>query len=302
VGALASPLTGATAAEGAPALRLTGGAKRYHRGGHEQCAFEAVDLEVRRGEVFALLGPSGCGKSTLLRTLAGLEPLSAGRLEVDPQADAPGPRPVGIAFQEPLLLPWLTVAENVGLGLRYRANRRAVRDGRAARAGEPVEQLLRDFGLAAVAHAYPDELSGGQAQRASLARTVVTHPSVLLLDEPFAALDPRSRASLQDWLLGVVRRRGLSVLLVTHDVEEAVYVGDRVGLMSTRPGTLTRIWEMGHGGGGDGAARAGSAADGTAGTTPERWRDDARLVAIRREILAQYQTDVPSRPAPTWVI
>ncbi len=190
---------------------------------------------------------------------------------------------MGIVFQEPLLLPWLTVAENVRLGLRYRANRRA------AQMEQSVEQALRDFGLADLANVYPDELSGGQAQRASLARTIVTHPSILLLDEPFAALDPRTRASLQDWLLDVVRRRRLTVLLVTHDVEEALYVGNRVALMGSRPSTITRVWDAGHGNDGDAA----------------RQRDDARLRAIRRDILAEYQTDVPAGPAGealSWVI
>jgi sulfate transport system ATP-binding protein/sulfonate transport system ATP-binding protein len=277
---------------------VTGGAKRYPRGGHDETVFEAVDLEIRQGEVFALLGPSGCGKSTLLRTLAGLEPLSAGAVDLGPGlADAPG-RPVGIVFQEPLLLPWLTVAENVALGLRYRANRRAARAGRAAQAGgEGAARLLRDFGLGAVAGAYPDELSGGQAQRAGLARTVVARPSILLLDEPFAALDPRTRATLQDWLLGVVRQRQLTVLLVTHDVQEALYVGDRVGLMSARPATITRIWETGHR---DGSSAAGAPDE--AAAARRRDRDDAGLRAIRREILAQYQTDVPAAPAPSWVL
>ena len=211
---------------GTLALRVTGGAKRYERGGRVEAVFESLDLAVEAGEVFALLGPSGCGKSTLLRALAGLEPLSAGRVQVGGSAPPAGSQPagaaapgsVGLVFQEPLLLPWLTVAENVGLGLRYRANREA-------RAVEAVDQILHDFGLAPVAHAYPGELSGGQAQRASLARTIVIRPTILLLDEPFAALDPRTRAALQDWLLDVVRQRRLTVVLVTHDVEEALYLG-----------------------------------------------------------------------------
>jgi ABC-type nitrate/sulfonate/bicarbonate transport system ATPase subunit len=266
---------------GTLALRIAGGAKRYPGAigaGRDALVFEGIDLEIERGEVFSLLGPSGCGKSTLLRAVAGLEPLSAGRVELGQDVAGRGTRPVGIAFQEPRLLPWLNVAENVRLGLRYRANQRAARE-------EPVDQALRDFGLAELAQAYPEELSGGQAQRVSLARTVVTHPSVLLLDEPFAALDPRTRAALQDWLLDVVRRRDLTVLLVTHDVEEALYLGDRVALMSSRPGRIVRTWETGHTAG---AARA---------------RDDARLLVTRREILSAYQTDVPeSAAAGAWVI
>ena len=288
---------------GTLALRVTGGTKRYHRDGREQTIFQGVELTVDRGEIFALLGPSGCGKSTLLRAVAGLEPLSAGRVEVGKALEGaahPGTsrRPVGMVFQEPLLLPWLTVAENVALGLRYRTNRDVARGARAA---EAVEQILRDFGLTPVAGVYPQELSGGQAQRASLARTVVTQPSILLLDEPFAALDPRTRAGLQDWLLGVVRRRRLTVLLVTHDVEEALYLGDRVGLRTSSPSTIARIWNAGHA---DGGADA-EGADGTnaaAGGAVRRSRHDERLLAIRREILAQYETEMPSGAAPAWVI
>ena len=270
---------------GALALRLTGGAKRYHRLGRDETIFEGVDLTLERGEIFALLGPSGCGKSTLLRTIAGLEPLSEGRVELGQRADGgdgdspPPVRAVGMVFQDPLLLPWLTVAENVRLGLRYRSAK-----GASTSPIESVAQILQDFGLPEVARSYPDQLSGGQAQRASLARTVVTRPGLLLLDEPFAALDPRTRGALQDWLLDVVRRRHLTVLLVTHDVEEALYLGDRVGLMGSRPSTITRVWEAGH------------------ATGPTRERDDARLLNIRREILTNYQSDVPSDRPPAWVI
>ncbi|MBI3970929.1 MAG: ATP-binding cassette domain-containing protein [Chloroflexi bacterium] len=255
---------------GTGALRVADGAKSYHLDGREQPVFRTIDLCVEEGEVFALLGPSGCGKSTLLRAIAGLEPLSAGRVAIELGG-------VGIVFQDALLLPWLTVAENVGLGLRYRANRQA-RHG-----GESVDQILHDFGLAPVASAYPNELSGGQAQRASLARTIITRPRILLLDEPFGALDPRTRAAFQDWLLGVIRQRGLTVVIVTHDVDEAMYLGDRVGLMSSRPSTVTHVWEIDHG--------------------AERQRASERIAAIRREILEAYQADVPARDSkPNWVI
>jgi len=288
---------------GALALRVTDGTKRYQRDGQILTVFHSLDLAVRTGEVFALLGPSGCGKSTLLRVLAGLEALSAGQVEIGWRArggvggangagnGAGGPdgpdgdqnsRPLGIVFQEPLLFPWLTVAESVALGLRYRVNR-------AAGGAESVDQVLRDFGLAPVAHAYPSELSGGQAQRASLARTIVTRPAMLLLDEPFAALDPRTRAALQDWLLDVVRRRGLTVVLVTHDVDEALYLGDRVALMSSPPSTIVNVWEVDRAAAPDGEAGGGRGQQ-----------------AIRREILALYQSDVPHTPTSTspasWVI
>ena len=290
---------------GTCALRLTGGTKRYAAGGRDgagngsgsrgrqsEPVFEGIDLEVETGEVFVLLGPSGCGKSTLLRVLAGLEPLSEGRVEIGGPGLESGVSRVGIAFQEPLLLPWLTVTENVALGLRFRANR-------AAHADEAVEQALEDFGLAAVASAYPNELSGGQAQRASLARSIVTRPAILLLDEPFSALDPRTRAALQDWLLGIVHRRHLTTVLVTHDVEEALYLGDRVALMSSRPGRIVQTWDTGHtehGRDGDGGAAGAREAR-------ERRRAEERLRSARSEILARYQTDVPPvAPVASWVI
>lgn len=248
---------------GAVALRVTGGYKTYHRGPREFAVLRDLDLEVRAGELLALLGPSGCGKSTLLRIIAGLEPLQAGSITINGSNGHRAER-VGIAFQQPNLYPWLTVAENVGLGLRFAANA-------AARPDRPVEALLDEFGLAPIADAYPDELSGGQAQRASLARTVVTQPRVLLLDEPFAALDPRTRATLTAWLLEVRRNHRLTVVMVTHDVSEALGVGDRVALMSTAPGSIGDVWEV----------------------APEvrADRESPAARALRHEIVSRYATD-----------
>ena len=214
------------------ALRLTDGYKSYWDGGEEHPVFQGVEFAVREGEVFVLLGATGCGKSTLLRTIAGLDDLTGGHMEV-----ADGSK-VGMVFQEPRLFPWLTAAENVGLGLRYRANRRSDSDG-----SESTINVMRDFGLSAVARKYPGELSGGQAQRVNLARTIVTSPDILLLDEPFSALDPRTRNELQDWLLDIVRRLELTVVFVTHDLEEATYLGDRVGLMSGSPASIAHLWD-----------------------------------------------------------
>lgn len=219
------------------AIRLTGATRSYMRDGKPVCAIKDVTFDVGEREVVALLGPSGCGKSTLLRAIAGLEELDSGRIEHGRPSD--GRPPAGIVFQEPLLLPWLTIRENVALGLRYRANR-----GRGT--AVDVERVLNEFGIASIADSYPNEVSGGQAQRASLARTVVTKPSVLLLDEPFSALDPATRAAMQQWLRDIIRKQELAAILVTHDVDEALAVSDRVLLMTKGPGSIVDSWEGPH--------------------------------------------------------
>lgn len=261
----------AAAAPRAPVLRLVGGTKSYERAGRRVPVFADVDLELRRGEIVVLLGPSGCGKSTLLRTLAGLEPLDRGRIEVeaaDHWADGKSARAhaVGIAFQEPSLLPWLSVAENVALGLRFAANRRADR-------GRPPEvaSLLVELGLSDLAAARPSQLSGGQAQRVNVARVVLTGRPILLLDEPFAALDPATRADLQAWLAGLVRSHELATLLVTHDVDEAIGLGDRIVLLAGHPGRIRRTWSV------------RTQSEGGA-----LWVD---LADLRSEILAAYRAD-----------
>jgi sulfate transport system ATP-binding protein/sulfonate transport system ATP-binding protein len=215
-------------------LRVTGGTRRFGPRGRQFTVFENLNLTVAEREIFVLLGPSGCGKSTLLRVIAGLDQLDSGEVEV---AKGEHGRDVGIVFQQPLLLPWLNVRDNVTLGFRYRANR-------GANESDVVEQTMVEFGLAELAGAYPDELSGGQAQRVSLARTVVTRPQVILLDEPFGALDPLTRRTLQQWLLGIQQSLGLTVVMVTHDVQEALLLGDTVALMSPSPGRISRTWKL----------------------------------------------------------
>lgn len=175
-----------------------------------------VRIQLRQGEVVTLLGPSGCGKSTLLRIVAGLERDYSGRLQLNA-------REVGLVFQEPRLMPWLSVERNVGFADDPRYDKAWVR------------QLLTEVGLAGFEAALPKALSGGMAQRVAIARGLYARPQVLLLDEPFSAVDAFTRFKLQDLLLELAQRHGIALLLVTHDIDEALYLSDRVLLMGHRP-------------------------------------------------------------------
>ena len=191
-----------------------------------------LDLDVAPSEIVAVVGPSGCGKSTLLRLIAGLDTHYKGEIFVADEKVC-GPHPaVGLVFQEPRLFPWLDVESNVAFGLRERDDARA--RGLVAAALEAVE-------LTQFAHALPKELSGGMAQRVALARALVTEPQVLLLDEPFSALDAFTRMRLQDHLLTAWTRYRPTLLLVTHDLDEAVYLADRVVLLGERPGRVVDV-------------------------------------------------------------
>jgi sulfonate transport system ATP-binding protein len=192
-------------------------------------ALDGITLSVALGEIVAIVGSSGCGKSTLLRAISGLDTPSQGRITLDGEVIMAPHEKIGIIFQEPRLLPWLTVAENVGFGLEDRP--RGERDARVAMG-------LRRVGLTDKADNWPRELSGGQAQRVAIARALVPRPEVLLLDEPFSALDAFTRADLQDHLLGLWADLKPTLVLVTHDVDEAVVLADRIIVMSPRPGRL----------------------------------------------------------------
>jgi sulfonate transport system ATP-binding protein len=195
----------------------------------ELTALADIDLAVDRGEIVGIVGTSGSGKSTLLRIAAGLETPSSGSVVLDGVAVA-GPRPeVGLVFQEPRLMPWLGVRANVEFALarRPRAQRRAL-----------AEAALARVGLAAFAEALPQQLSGGMAQRAAIARALVARPAVLLLDEPFSALDAFTRFGLQDHLLEIWRADQPTMLFVTHDIEEALVLSDRLVVMRAKPGRV----------------------------------------------------------------
>ena len=193
-----------------------------------------IDLAVQPGEIVAIVGGSGCGKSTLLRILTGLDTPSGGTVRLDGETILEPHERIGIVFQEPRLFPWLTVGQNVGFGLSHLP--KSTRD-------QKVRAVLARVGLADRAEAWPRQLSGGQAQRVAIARALVTDPEVLLLDEPFSALDAFTRADLQDHLLEIWAKTDPrpTLVIVTHDVEEAVILADRVVIMQPNPGRIADV-------------------------------------------------------------
>ena len=223
---MAAPVSGAPAV---PKLELRGLSKTFRDGSVPLPALAEVSLIVQPGEFVTLIGPSGSGKSTLFNIIVGLTEPDAGTILFDGEPPARGGRPRAAYMpQRDLLLPWRTVLENVILPLEVAGRPRPEARARA-------RELLPLFGLEAFADAYPAALSGGLRQRAALLRTLLTDRDVLLLDEPFGALDALTRRELQDWLLDLWGRFRPTVLLITHDVEEALYLGDRVVVLSARP-------------------------------------------------------------------
>ena len=213
------------------ASRLFAGAK-----GTSTQALAEVDLTVGEGEFVSLIGPSGCGKSTLLRLIADLDSPSAGTVEVFERtaAEARAAHTYGIAFQQAGLLPWRTVAANVELPL---ALHRVPKPERLAR----VAELLALVGLTDFADRYPDQLSGGMQQRVAIARALAERPRLLLMDEPFGALDEMTRERMQSELARIARETGAAVVFVTHSIPEAVFLSDRIAVMSPRPGRITEV-------------------------------------------------------------
>jgi ABC-type taurine transport system ATPase subunit len=196
-------------------------------------ALERVNLDFGRGEFVCVVGPSGCGKTTMLQTLAGFIRPTRGvvTLRGNP-IEGPGPDR-GVVFQQPALFPWMTVAENAGFGPRVRGVNGAVR-------AEVIEKYLRTVGLWEFRNRYPYELSGGMQQRLAIVRALANDPELLLMDEPFGALDALTRERMQEELHAVWRRTGMTVVFITHSVEEAVYLGTDVVVMSPRPGRIVK--------------------------------------------------------------
>lgn len=237
--------------------------------------FSGIDLEIGRQEIVCLIGASGCGKSTLLRLLAGLAQPTAGEVLVDGEQRPDRSARASVVFQSPALLPWLSVADNVGFGLDFAGRPQELRARRQQRVAEVLEQV----GLAEHARKKPAALSGGMAQRVALARALARDPEIIYLDEPFSALDAITRESMQDLLLDLAHQQQAAALLVTHDIDEALRIGDRVLLLA-------------------GASQEGGA------RIVGQWRPDGRaprqhrslhLNAMREEIL-----DALSHPGAAW--
>jgi NitT/TauT family transport system ATP-binding protein len=232
--------TTATSTGTAPvALDVAGLAKTYASHGRSVEAVRDLTFQIRRGELVCIVGPSGAGKTTLLRCIAGLLEVSGGQIRLD---DTPvtGPPPgMAVVFQEygRSLFPWLTVRRNVELPLKEKGL------ARAARAAK-VDAALEAVGLRDSADAHPWQLSGGMQQRVAIARAVAYEPSVLLMDEPFAAVDAQTRADLEDLVLSIRHEYGVTVLFVTHDIDESVYMGDRVVILTPRPSRVQEVLEV----------------------------------------------------------
>ena len=220
-------------------VTLRGVTKRFpaRAGGDAVHALGPLDLDIRKGEFFAVVGPSGCGKSTLLELVAGLATASEGTIEFEGRPIGQDiPEGVGVVFQEDACFPWLNVHDNVVFGVS--------RSGMAAAEQERrVDAAIRMMGLVDFARSYPAQLSGGMRQRVCIARTLVAEPRLILLDEPFGALDQQTRLLMGDEVLRLWRETGATVFLITHALDEAAMLADRIGVMSARPGTLIDVVE-----------------------------------------------------------
>jgi NitT/TauT family transport system ATP-binding protein len=219
------------------AINFDAVAKTFGRNGQKSVALERIDLAIADREFVAIVGPSGCGKTTCLRMVAGFEFPSAGSVSVD-QRRVTGPGPDrAVVFQQFALFPWKTVHDNIALGLR---NKGVARDERERR----IAQAIGLMNLQGYETAFPHQLSGGMQQRVAIARAYVLDPDVLLMDEPFGALDAQTRITMQEELVRIARRNPRTVLFVTHAVEEAVYLADRVAVMTRRPGRIKEIIDV----------------------------------------------------------
>lgn len=227
-----------------------------------------ISLEIKPGEFISIVGSSGCGKSTLLRLLAGLEQSFDGHIGIDGKPIEGTSLERGIVFQDHRLFPWLTVRDNVRIALQNSKLSRDVQD-------KTIDEHLELVGLTAFQNAYPSQLSGGMSQRVAIARSLVNRPNILLLDEPFGALDALTRSNLQQELQRIWQTEKITMIIVTHDVEEAVFLGDRVVVMQPDPGRIKRIVPV--------------------DLPHPRQRDSVRLGAIKNDILADFSQLSPAQ-------
>jgi NitT/TauT family transport system ATP-binding protein len=223
-----------TSASGAILIRVEQASKRFANGVQ---VLDGLDLAVREGETLCILGPSGCGKTTLLRALHGLIPLDGGRIQVAGETVARPRRDVAMVFQHFGLFPWKTVVQNVAYGVELAGIAEAERRERVAR-------YVQMVGLQGFERSYPHQLSGGMRQRVGLARALALEPRVLLMDEPFGALDAQTREQLQDELLGIWQHVSRTMVFITHSIEEAIALGDRVAVLSPRPARVRELVEI----------------------------------------------------------
>lgn len=222
---------------GAPVYELTNVSKTYAR--NQVVALEDVSLTLRKGSFTSVIGSSGCGKSTLLKIMAGLIPPSKGRVILQGEPVKGTRRDIGMMFQQATLFPWKTAVENIVLPIEIRDGKAAAKD-----ALHKAHELLDIVGLKGFENVYPNELSGGMAQRASICRMLITEPAVLLLDEPFSALDELSRDMMNMELQRICREQDATAFLVTHSIQEAVILSDEIVVMKPRPGRLAEIVEV----------------------------------------------------------
>ena len=217
-------------------LEVRSFAKSYRSRGTVTEAVRDVSFTVQQGELLCVVGPSGCGKSTLLRSIAGLDHPTSGDIVVDGTVVSEPPENMGVVFQDysRSLLPWMTVSRNVRLPLDYKLDDPAAREA-------ATERALESVGLSRFADHYPWQLSGGMQQRVAIARALAVNPTLLLMDEPFASVDAQTRAELEDLLLQVWQEFGMTIVLVTHDIDESVYLGDRVLVLSRPPSTVATV-------------------------------------------------------------
>lgn len=215
-----------------PLLTIQGLSKTFRQGNSTVLALSGIDLSIAQGQFISIVGGSGCGKSTLLRIIAGLESDYEGTVRLDGKAIRGPGLDRGMVFQEHRLLPWLTVEQNIAFGLNGMPD---------AEVRRRIDEHLELVGLAGFAKAYPSQLSGGMSQRVAIARALANQPEILLLDEPFGALDALTKIQMQNEVLRIWQAERTTMLLVTHDIDEAIFLGDKIVVMSPRPGTIKKI-------------------------------------------------------------